>query len=446
METEKDALALARRLMRLGVELTAEWVKPLGPKSHISADIEALAVSASLAGYFSVVEELVRGRRGLLNTGPVLVAASARGNIDMVEFLIGVGRADVHYDEEAALFEAIYARNVSMVECLIRHGADVNTASLRIPAAAPSAANYWADTRVIGALAQACKVGDVAIVDALIAAGAIVTSHALVAVCVQGGAPIMERLLNAPGETPDWNHFNTACVHGNLEVAKLLAASLPLDYIGKNRTLCSASRAGKLDVVKWLLSIGADIHLNRDNPLRCAVEGGHVELVDFLVSAGASVAAADPVRTTRCLLDDIAISVHFLKLGFSPSTHVCTFHSERKYSPLPEFLLYVVQRQHVYKLSDDYQCRWFRCTVRLKNRLNRWLFRARTRLDTPPRESLGTTRPTRERLIENLRSAGKRFAREYWTEGVPLFFAGMEAELGEVPEEFVHRAKRARAE
>ena len=76
----------------------------------------------------------------------------------------------------------------------------------------------------------------------------------------------------------------------------------------------------------------------------------------------------------------------------------------------------------------------------LDNQLRLTAHRARYRLDKPPTAELGTSHPTHEQLIENLRTGGKRFAREYWEEGIPLFFPGQESKLGPVPDEFKHVA------
>ena len=79
---------------------------------------------------------------------------------------------------------------------------------------------------------------------------------------------------------------------------------------------------------------------------------------------------------------------------------------------------------------------WLRFHLRVRSRLRPILQRARDRLDRPPQgEPLGAGTPTRERLIAHLRTAGRRFAREYWTDGLPLFFEG--CDLGPVPDEFV---------
>ena len=76
---------------------------------------------------------------------------------------------------------------------------------------------------------------------------------------------------------------------------------------------------------------------------------------------------------------------------------------------------------------------------RFAPRLRQLIQRVCNRLDRPPREALGAGTPTREELIAHLRTAGRRFAREYWTEGLPLFFPGLRSELGPVPDEFCVR-------
>ena len=93
-------------------------------------------------------------------------------------------------------------------------------------------------------------------------------------------------------------------------------------------------------------------------------------------------------------------------------------------------------------LPPPVQPLWLRYHVWIKHRLRGRLYTARDRLDRPPQgEPLGTGAPTRDQLIAHLRTAGRRFAREYWTEGVPIFWKG--AELGPVPDEFLYAFKTA---
>ena len=72
--------------------------------------------------------------------------------------------------------------------------------------------------------------------------------------------------------------------------------------------------------------------------------------------------------------------------------------------------------------------------LRPRLRLSRRLQAARSRLDRPPTAALGKKHPTRDELIAHLKTAGRRFAREYWTEGLAIFFPDLAPDP--LPEEF----------
>ena len=101
----------------------------------------------------------------------------------------------------------------------------------------------------------------------------------------------------------------------------------------------------------------------------------------------------------------------------------------------PRALMPCLRLQQARSLPEAVQIWWIQCNVKPRIRLGRYVRRARDRLDRPPTEPLGDGTPTRETLIAHLRTAGRRFAREYWTEGLPLFFPGQD--LGPVPDEFI---------
>ena len=60
-----------------------------------------------------------------------------------------------------------------------------------------------------------------------------------------------------------------------------------------NKQLIQASKSGNLDLVKELISKGADIHVGYDLALRWASENGHLEVVKFLVREGADIHAVN---------------------------------------------------------------------------------------------------------------------------------------------------------
>ena len=57
----------------------------------------------------------------------------------------------------------------------------------------------------------------------------------------------------------------------------------------RNEALRFASLNGHLDIIKFLVSEGANIHTNNDYPLRWASRFGHLDIVKFLVSKGANI-------------------------------------------------------------------------------------------------------------------------------------------------------------
>ena len=167
--------------------------------------------------------------------------------------------------------------------------------------------------------------------------------------------------------------------------------------------LVATCKYGYRAVVDCLLAAGADVHQENDLALRFASETGDADLVELLLRHG-----ADPARIS--------------------------------WDDLPEAawprVLTAVPRAAFRTLPDNVQPVWLRVHLRLHARLRSLLQRARDRLDCPPQgEPLGAGKPTRERLIVHLQTAVRRFAREYWTEGIPLFFSGVD--FGPLPDCFL---------
>lgn len=63
-------------------------------------------------------------------------------------------------------------------------------------------------------------------------------------------------------------------------------------YLG-NYPLIIAVDAGNLDIVKYLVEHGADIHIVHDFPLRSASEHGYLDIVKYLVEKGANINDVD---------------------------------------------------------------------------------------------------------------------------------------------------------
>lgn len=73
-------------------------------------------------------------------------------------------------------------------------------------------------------------------------------------------------------------------------------------YNAYKRALQMAAEEGNLEVIRFLVSYGADIHSNKE-PLNLAVRHGHIEIVRYLVRHGADINASLNGFVYKSLLD-----------------------------------------------------------------------------------------------------------------------------------------------
>jgi ankyrin repeat protein len=59
----------------------------------------------------------------------------------------------------------------------------------------------------------------------------------------------------------------------------------------RNKALGYASQFGHFNIVKYLISKGADVYAGNDEAVRWASEGGQLQVVKYLVSLGADIHA-----------------------------------------------------------------------------------------------------------------------------------------------------------
>ena len=217
--------------------------------------------------------------------------------------------------------------------------------------------------------------------------------------------------------------LKAACARGDVAAVRALTFYRADVNDNKGEALLIASTGGHLEIVKILVNAGVNMQLFWWDPYRAASDAGHEDVAHFLM-----------VRSSTDYVDDECIAkveADLVSRRLRP-TELIWRKATRAW---PRLCIFV---KSPYALpGDDLRACWFWVHVHLYNRLRPAIQRARYRLDRPPTSELGTTRPTREQLIAHLRTGGKRFAREYWTEGLPLFFPGQVEELGAVPREFV---------
>ena len=91
--------------------------------------------------------------------------------------------------------------------------------------------------------------------------------------------------------------LRNAALGGHLEVVKYLIEDHDANVNPEHdHVLSGAVEYGHLDVVKYLVSKGANVHARDDYALCCAVEYGHLEVVKYLVEDHGANVDDDPVR------------------------------------------------------------------------------------------------------------------------------------------------------
>ena len=83
--------------------------------------------------------------------------------------------------------------------------------------------------------------------------------------------------------------FLLASCNGHLDVVKLLISEGADVHARNDCALSLASEEGHLEIVKYLIDEGADIHTNYCEALRFASQRGHLDIVRLLIDEGANI-------------------------------------------------------------------------------------------------------------------------------------------------------------
>uniref|UniRef100_A0A2K6KHH1 Ankyrin repeat and KH domain containing 1 n=1 Tax=Rhinopithecus bieti TaxID=61621 RepID=A0A2K6KHH1_RHIBE len=252
-------------------------------------------MEAASAGHVEVARILLDHGAGI-NTHSnefkesALTLACYKGHLDMVRFLLEAGADQEHKTDEmhTALMEACMDGHVEVARLLLDSGAQVN-----MPA----------DSFESPLTLAACG-GHVELAALLIERGA-----NLEEVNDEGYTPLMEAAregheemvalllaqganINAQTEETQETALTLACCGGFSEVADFLIKAGADIELGCSTPLMEASQEGHLELVKYLLASGANVHATTatgDTALTYACENGHTDVADVLLQAGADL-------------------------------------------------------------------------------------------------------------------------------------------------------------
>uniref|UniRef100_A0A452GNV8 K Homology domain-containing protein n=1 Tax=Gopherus agassizii TaxID=38772 RepID=A0A452GNV8_9SAUR len=249
-------------------------------------------MEAASAGHVEVARVLLEYGAGI-NTHSnefkesALTLACYKGHLDMVRFLLEAGADQEHKTDEmhTALMEACMDGHVEVARLLLDSGAQVN-----MPA----------DSFESPLTLAACG-GHVELAALLIERGA-----NLEEVNDEGYTPLMEAAregheemvalllaqganINAQTEETQETALTLACCGGFSEVADFLIKAGADIELGCSTPLMEAAQEGHLELVKYLLAAGANVHATTatgDTALTYACENGHTDVADVLLQAG----------------------------------------------------------------------------------------------------------------------------------------------------------------
>lgn len=219
-----------------------------------------------------------------------LTLACYKGHLEMVQFLLDEGADHEHKTDEmhTALMEASMDGHVEVARLLLDHGAQVNmpTDSFESPLTLAACGGH---TKLASLLlergANIEEVNDEGYTPLMEAARE--GHEEMVALLLAQGADI-----NAQTEETQETALTLACCGGFLEVAKFLIEVEADIELGCSTPLMEASQEGQVELVKFLLSKGANVHATTatgDTALTYACENGHTDVASLLLDAGADL-------------------------------------------------------------------------------------------------------------------------------------------------------------
>ena len=193
---------------------------------------------------------------------PLMLAAKS-GNVQKLNELV---ERDADVDQTSqygwtALMFASWQGHEQIVEKLLDAGADPNIVSKYIPSYFETVGGYSSST----ALTEAVIENHTSIANLLIDRGAQIDPKAIAYAGGKGNIPLLEKFLE-----------------------KGASLNQPTKDVFNPSPLCSASREGKIDTVKWLIDHDANPNLIAigHTALGDAVKGNHPEVVRYLLDNG----------------------------------------------------------------------------------------------------------------------------------------------------------------
>lgn len=213
--------------------------------------------------------------------------ASLRGYLNIVKYAIEHG-ADVTYEQNQPLRWAIEDEHVDVVQYLVNHGADANLA-----------------------LSFALRIDHAGIILDSIVNGADINSSEILQYAIDKGHTEIVKYLVEQGTDITFRNLYDAYTYKNPEIIKHL-----LDHTNSDILLSVAANIGKLDIVMDSIDRGANINVDDHKPIKDAAGNGHLDIVKYLISKGADSVIAlsfaitgDNMNIVKYLVEEYGVNI-----------------------------------------------------------------------------------------------------------------------------------------
>jgi len=250
-------LQVIKRLVAAGAEVT-------------SSDSQALRFAAANS-HLDTLEYLISKRADVnANEDEALRNAVTKGSIDVVKYLLDV-KANVNSQEGNILRIAAETKDIELIKVLIATGADVNAMN---------------DQALINAVSHK----SVEIVKHLLDVKANVNAQqgkSLVIAVENGYFDLVKILTSAAADVHLQNgrSFQIAAVKGSLETLKHLV-EFGCKQEELNAAFVESCKGKNMDVIKYLIGLGADVHHKKDRAIVEAATNGRLQVLKFLIECG----------------------------------------------------------------------------------------------------------------------------------------------------------------
>ncbi|XP_065208838.1 uncharacterized protein LOC135837476 [Planococcus citri] len=352
-------------LIKNNADIHATAVQPDEGKPGCFITASTLALAAD-AGHAEIVEMLLANGANIntksIDGEPLLIRAASYNQKDIVRVLVSHG-ADVNVNRGRPLLYAVFYGHREIVEILLQNGARVNIKvddeghSILHPAAkrgikeiAVALVNKGADVNAvnienISPLYIAAQEGTDQVAEVLIANKANINAvnkhgtplhraaghghESMVALLLKNGAKTY--IKNGWDRTP----LEIAVICSQLRIVEMFLQHEKVDVNakgGSNMTLLLlAMPESSLEMVKYLVSKGSDIHATDDRgskPIHFAAKRGHKNMVEFFISKGLLVdetGASDFTSLHFAVMKDHLEVVKYL-IGFGANVNARSVH------------------------------------------------------------------------------------------------------------------------